>query len=122
MLSTRLTAKDVTMLLNTHEASVLLEDGQMLRLTDAEGMALHATSGTLWVTQDGDPRDHILTSGNVLLVRHSGRTLITAVAGSAALTATRRASSTWSALWRNLRARLAHGALASARLRPMMHE
>ena len=124
MLYTRIAAKDVTVLLDTHEASVALEDQQVLSLTDAKGMALRVTKGTLWVTQEGDAMDHILKSGDTLLVRHGGRTLITALAGAAALAATRRPSPTWSALWRNLRARIAHSALSAgpARLRPMIHE
>jgi len=113
-----------TMLLQTHEASVALEDRQVLSLIDAEGMELTATRGKLWVTQDGDPTDRILEAGDSLVVLRGGRTLVTAIAGTAALAATRRQPPTWSALWRNLRARVAHGALLAqpARLRPMVHE
>lgn len=112
------------MLLQTHEASVALHDRQLLSLTDAEGVELRATHGTLWVTQDGDPADRILKTGDRLLLEHGGRTLITAVAGAAGLSATRRKRPTWATVWRNLRARIAHGAFKAqpARLRAMVHE
>lgn len=112
------------MLLQTHEASVALQDRQVLSLCNAEGMELRATRGTLWVTQDGDPADRILEAGDSLVVQRGGRTVVTAVAGPAALAATRRHPPSWSALWRNLRARVAHGALLAepAHLRAMVHE
>lgn len=112
------------MLLQTHEASVALEDRQVLSLCNAEGMELRATRGTLWVTQDGDLSDSILEVGDSLLVQRGGRTVVAAVAGAAALAATRRQPPTLTAIWRNLRARVAHGALLGEpeRLRPMVHE
>ena len=87
-------------------------------------MELRATQGTLWVTQDGDPEDCILETGQTLIVRRGGRTVVTAMAGAAALAATQRHAPTLSTVWRNLRARIAHGALLGepARLRAMIHE
>lgn len=97
------------MLLESHEASVALDDRQMLKLIDAQGVMLRATHGTVWVTQDGDPVDRILKAGDSLLIAQGGRTLITAVAGGAAVSASRRQARTWLGfwrqLWRNLRAR-----------------
>lgn len=124
MLHTRISASAISVLLQTREAGIALRDRQSLTLTDAEGMELQATQGTLWVTLEGDPEDHILEAGQRLIVRRAGRTVVTAMAGAAALAATRRHAPTLSTVWRNLRARIAHGALLGepAHLRAMIHE
>lgn len=124
MLHTRPGAKELALLLQGPDATLLLADRQMLSLIDAQGIQLRATHGTLWVTLDGDPADHVLHSGDRLVVRRPGRTLVTALGGPAALTASQPPAPAWSQLWRNLRARLAHGALAvrPARPRNLVHE
>ena len=124
MLHTRTGARELALLLQRLDISLQLADRQMLSVIDAQGIQLRAMRGTLWVTLDGDPADHILGPGDSLVVRRRGRTLVTAMNGPATLTASRSAEPTWSALWRNLRARLTHGALAARPSRPrnLVHE
>ena len=56
-----------------------LEAGQVLTLDDAEGMRILAHSGTVWVTEEGDAKDHIVEPGDALIVAHPGRTLVQAL-------------------------------------------
>ena len=48
---------------------------QLLRLDDARGTTLRVTRGTLWVTQDQDVNDIVLTAGDVWTVERPGLTL-----------------------------------------------
>lgn len=116
MLQTRTGAKDIALLLHADEAHLALDDRQLLSLDEAIGARLTATRGTLWVTQDGDGADHILQAGESLVVRQAGRTLVMALGGPAAFIARESARPGWSVLWRNVMARLVHGALE--RMRP----
>jgi hypothetical protein len=61
-----------------------LEAGQLLDLTDAAGVAVKATSGRLWITQDRDSRDIVLNPNQSFVIDRPGLTLISAI-GSAAL-------------------------------------
>jgi hypothetical protein len=65
------------------EAPVLaLEAGDVITLDDAEGLRIHARSGTVWVTEEGDLDDHIVDSGDALIVARPGRTVVQAMAPS----------------------------------------
>ena len=62
------------------EAPVLaLEAGQILTLDDAVGLSILARSGTVWVTEEGSPSDHIVGPGDTLIVARPGRTLVQAM-------------------------------------------
>ncbi len=55
-----------------------LEQGGLLRLGGVAGVVIGCTRGVLWITEEGDPRDHVLIAGE----RHRvhGRGLVVAEA------------------------------------------
>ena len=58
---------------------IALEPGQVVTLDDAQGTRIVARSGTVWVTEEGDSRDHVVGPGDALIVAHSGRTVVQAL-------------------------------------------
>ena len=56
-----------------------LEAGQVVTLDDAQGTRILARSGTVWVTEEGETRDHIVGPGDALVVMRPGRTLVQAL-------------------------------------------
>ena len=42
------------------------------------GHVIRCLSGTLWVTQEGDPRDHILAAGDEFLIEAPGAVVVQA--------------------------------------------
>jgi hypothetical protein len=58
---------------------IALEPGQVVTLDDAQGTRIVARLGTVWVTEEGDTRDHIVGPGDALIVAHSGRTVVQAL-------------------------------------------
>jgi hypothetical protein len=58
---------------------VALAAGQVLTLDDAAGTRILARSGMVWITEEGDSRDHIIDAGDTLIVAHPGRTVVQAL-------------------------------------------
>lgn len=58
---------------------VALQPGELLTLDDAQGTRILARLGTIWVTEEGDARDHIVTPGDSLVVERGGRTVVQAL-------------------------------------------
>jgi hypothetical protein len=56
-----------------------LTEGEVLTLIDAEGARIAARCGRVWVTEEGDRRDHILGIGDSFLVKRGGRTVVQAL-------------------------------------------
>ena len=56
-----------------------LARGRIRRVTRALGQRVECVSGTLWVTQDGDPRDIVLRAGDSFAFDHRGDALISAL-------------------------------------------
>ncbi len=56
-----------------------LRTGQVLTLDDGEGARIEARLGTLWVTQEGSSKDHIVGPGDSLVVTRPGRTVVQAL-------------------------------------------
>jgi len=67
------------MTLNLERPTILLEAGELLTLDDAAGTRIVPRLGTVWVTEEGDPEDHIVGPGESLVVGHGGRTLLQAM-------------------------------------------
>jgi hypothetical protein len=67
------------MQLNVRKPELALETGQVLTLDDAEGLRILARAGTVWVTEEGDGKDHIVRPGDTLTVAHPGRTVVQAL-------------------------------------------
>ena len=67
------------MRLELQRSVVCLEAGQVLSLDDALGTRLAAQRGTLWVTEEGEARDHIVEPGATFLIARAGRTVVQAM-------------------------------------------
>ena len=67
------------MQLNVKAPVLALAAGQILTLDDAEGLRILARRGTVWVTEEGNPNDHIVGPGDTLIVARPGRTLVQAL-------------------------------------------
>jgi len=55
-----------------------LESGEYVKLDGARGTTLRVTRGTLWLTQERDTRDIVLSAGDVFTIDRGGLTLIEA--------------------------------------------
>lgn len=58
---------------------IALEAGQLLTLDDAAGTRIVSRLGTVWITEEGDPEDHIVGPGETRLIGRGGRTLLQAM-------------------------------------------
>lgn len=56
--------------------------GNMVRIEDGRGMMVRVTSGSVWITEEGDPRDRFVTAGRYLRIVSSGVTLVSALTRS----------------------------------------
>ena len=55
-----------------------LEPGELVRLDDAHGITLRVTRGALWITQQRDVRDIVLTAGDAYTIERRGLTVVEA--------------------------------------------
>ena len=67
------------MRLDIHAPVLALDTGEVLVLDDAAGRRISARTGTLWITEEGQPDDRIVEAGHTLYVRHDGRTVVQAL-------------------------------------------
>ena len=55
-----------------------LAPGASITLADARGTTVRVGRGQLWITQHGDPVDHVLAAGDTWAVERNGRTVVQA--------------------------------------------
>jgi hypothetical protein len=55
--------------------SIGMPRGSLLRIEDGAGVLVHVWEGEIWLTQDGSPRDHMLTAGQSFQVDRGGAAL-----------------------------------------------
>jgi hypothetical protein len=60
-------------------AATPLTRGQLHRLQDARGSLVLCLSGTLWLTQQGDPRDIVLEAGDEGRIDQDGLSILSAL-------------------------------------------
>lgn len=63
-----------------------LARGGLVRLDDGAGSSVACVEGAVWITQDHDRRDIVLTGGESHVVECPGLTVVCAIAGPAVLT------------------------------------
>jgi len=63
--------------------AVRLARGKPLRLQDPAGRHLSVLDGSVWVTQQGDPRDPVLVAGETFRFDRDGLALVTPLGGPA---------------------------------------
>lgn len=56
--------------------------GNMVRIEDGRGMMVRVLSGEVWITEEGDPRDRLVTAGRYVRLVSSGVTLVSALSRS----------------------------------------
>jgi len=58
--------------------TVRVDTGSVLRIVDGRGLRLTATSGVLWLTEEGNPDDVVLLAGDSHRIANGGLTLVLA--------------------------------------------
>ena len=59
---------------------IRLGAGEAVSLDDVRGATLRITRGTVWITQEQEPRDVVLRGGDTWIVERDGRTVVEAQA------------------------------------------
>jgi hypothetical protein len=67
------------MQLNLAAPQLALDAGQVLTLDDAAGTRIQARLGTVWITEEGSIKDHVLSPGEAFTVARGGRTVVQAM-------------------------------------------
>ena len=67
------------MQLETNAPLLILQAGEVVALNDAAGTRVQARCGTVWVTEENDPNDHIVGPGDSFVLARGGRTVIQAL-------------------------------------------
>lgn len=62
--------------------TLLLGAGSMLQLRDGNGVRIEVVEGQAWITQEGDVRDLVLTTGGSYRIDRDGLTLVQALTPS----------------------------------------
>ena len=62
-----------------HLSSTFLARHALQRVVDAKGTLVQCLGGTLWLTQEGDPRDIVLQAGEEALIDRDGVSLLFAM-------------------------------------------
>lgn len=61
------------------QGSITLARGSSLRIEDGRGILVYVWEGDLWITEEGDQRDHSVRRGEWLRLRRDGAALGTAL-------------------------------------------
>jgi hypothetical protein len=64
---------------------VHLKARELLPIEDGAGLEVKSLRGDLWITQTGDPEDHIVEGGQSFVLDRPGLTLVTALLGPTVL-------------------------------------
>ena len=65
--------------------AVRLSPHQTLRLREAAGSTVCAVEGSVWITEENQPRDIVLERGGCYRLRHAGLALINPLGGEASV-------------------------------------
>lgn len=73
------------MRIELNEAAVTLSPNQTVRLRDSAGSTVYAVEGSVWITEENQPRDIVLNAGSCYRLRHRGLAIINALGGTASV-------------------------------------
>lgn len=65
--------------IDLNDAIVRLNPDNNFQMRNARGACVHVHWGDLWITQEGDQKDHIVKSGESFAISNSGITLLAAM-------------------------------------------
>jgi len=65
--------------IDLNDAIVRLNPDNNFQMRDARGACIHVHWGDLWITQEGDLKDHIVKTGESFAISKSGTTFLTAM-------------------------------------------
>lgn len=68
--------------LMTDDLQATLRNGQTLCLHDALGMEIRVREGSLWLTQERDAQDYVITAGGSFRIDRQGAVVLTAPKGA----------------------------------------
>jgi hypothetical protein len=70
------------------QGEIGIRPGSTLRVEDGAGLVLQVSEGTVWMTQEGDSRDHYLRANDWFRLDRDGAAVITALEGRAVVSFT----------------------------------
>jgi len=73
------------MTLELNKGTVRLGPNQTLKVVDAAGSTVSAVEGSVWITEENQPNDIVLTPGNSYRLRKPGVALVNSLGGVAAV-------------------------------------
>ncbi|HLE67728.1 MAG TPA: DUF2917 domain-containing protein [Burkholderiales bacterium] len=74
------------MRIELHSGGLRLHRGQPLKVHDGAGSTVCATEGSVWITEEGQPRDIVLEPGKCYRLREPGLAIVHPLGGEAAVT------------------------------------
>ena len=73
------------MKIELNSGAVRLNANQTLRLREAAGSTVCALEGSVWITEENQPRDIVLEKGACYRLRHAGVAIVNALGGEASV-------------------------------------
>jgi len=78
-------SKEMIMRIELEAGAVRLGPNQTLKLRDSAGSTVCAMEGSVWITEENQPRDVVLGPGGCYRLRHAGLAIVNALGGAAAV-------------------------------------
>ncbi len=73
------------MRIELRKGAIQLEPNQTLRVVDGAGSTVCAVEGSVWITEENQPRDIVLEPGACYRLRERGLALVNSLGGVAAV-------------------------------------
>jgi Protein of unknown function (DUF2917) len=73
------------MTLELRTGAVRLGPNQTLKVVDGQGSTVCALEGSVWITEENQPKDIVLERGGCYRLRHRGIAIVNALGGAAAV-------------------------------------
>jgi hypothetical protein len=77
--------KECAMQIELRSGAVRLGPNQTLKVVDGAGSTLCAVEGSVWITEENQPRDIVLEAGGCYQLQHRGVAVVNSLAGEASV-------------------------------------